>query len=228
MKRVFAAVAAAGFALWGGAASATVFNDPMTFASFQFTGGFDISTDAPSDGAPLDAGDLLLFTGTVSNSMLGLQEFVGTDGFTPDLTGFELVLGLGTTNNGQTFTVDYDRSVLTAAEIATPNSAGSETGTLTFEVSATEAASASPAGAGLIDYEILGLVSITDSGGFYNPVNGSFAIAGTIGEASPSSVASFAISVPSAISHVPVPATLPLLLAALAGFGFVARRRSAA
>ncbi|MEM8959832.1 MAG: VPLPA-CTERM sorting domain-containing protein [Pseudomonadota bacterium] len=229
MNRFALALVGAGMALGAGSAQATVFNDPLTFATFQFTAGFNIAAGPPpSDGAPLDPDDLLIFNVTGANSMAGTQEFAGTDAFSPDLDPFQLVLAPGGLNNGELFTIGYDRSVLTPGEIAGPNGPGSETGTLSFTIANTAVASASSAGPGIIEYEFRGLVNIADSGGFYNPVTGSFVIEGSIGSAATNATASFTVSVPSAIAPVPVPASALLLLSAIGGAGLVARRRARA
>ncbi|MEO1656295.1 MAG: VPLPA-CTERM sorting domain-containing protein [Pseudomonadota bacterium] len=201
-------------------ASAAAFADTGETATFSFAGFVELL------GAPgPDAGDTLSFT-FLTGIIGATEEFEGLTTSSIDLgsDGFDLVLSTGADNNGESFTVDYDRSGVT--DFADDSGLGSQSGTLTFTVVDTVVADLAPAAGGTqTEIDLEAVLSITDSSGFYSDVMGVLFFSSTIGNDSP--LGTFSVTVSAAGNPVPVPGAISLLLTGVAGFAAFSRRRPA-
>lgn len=218
---LFAAILLVAANLQPSKANSAPYNDIGDFAQFSFSGTFDLN-GAP----PLSSGDTL----SIDNGAFisgGTEEFRALDGQVPqmDPTGdgaLELFVGTGASNNGQTFTLGFDRSGIT--DPAQGNPFGTEAGTLAFTITDTVAANAYLAG-GLSYVVLQGLLSITASAFYDTPVVGSFSLLASSAHDFATGNYTMAISTPGIVSAVPTPEANALLLTAVGVFGFFGWRR---
>jgi hypothetical protein len=220
--RIAIASAVAAAALLATPAVAGPYSDPGLFAQYTFD--VDFARDLGAGTAAIgNTFSIINANVPTSNNKFSIQELTAVQGFLSALSAaFDITIQAGGSNNGQTISTAFDRSI--ATHVATGNAAGVETGNLTFTIINT--AFASIGGTTSQTIQAGGLIDVTASTFYDSPEVGSWSFAGSYGAGSGFGSGSITIAVPPDPSVVSEPGMLALAGAGLLGLA-IARRRNA-
>ena len=216
-------IAAAATVMTAAAAHAGPVAGPGQIATVQIVDG------VYSAVAPIDIGTAIDLTGLSPKSGQATEEFLALDASAvlPDVIG--LALELGTSNNGLSFAIPFDRALLAPGDRVFDMGANDQTGTIVAEITAT-------LGMNLDDpfptpghVNIGGTVMFTDASGTYEPTEGAWLLSFAYTENVPSPSGGATLSLSTDISIIPTSVTEPGVLGLLGlgvlGLGLAARRR---